>query len=100
MSVGHLARLLEGGGIATVVIGIRAFLPTLRAMSLPRVVVTPNLLGRTLGPPGDRMAQRSALLAALELLESARAGGEVRTIEDRPFVPVRSLTQRETTSLE
>jgi len=78
--VGHLARLLEAAGIATVVIGIRAFLPLLQAMSLPRVVVTPNILGRTLGAPGDSSAQRSALLAAIEMLKSARAVGEIKQL--------------------
>ena len=78
--MGHLARLLEGGGIATVVIGIRAFLPLLRAMSLPRVVVTPNLLGQTLGPPSDRMAQRSVLLAAIEMLKSTRMAGTIQQL--------------------
>ena len=73
--MGHIARLLEAGGIATVIIGIRAFRPRLEVMTLPRVLVTPHPLGRTLGSPGDRDRQRETILAALELLEEARQGG-------------------------
>jgi len=71
VSVGHVARLLEEGGIATVTIGIRAFRPRLEAMTLPRALITPHLMGRTLGAPGGRARQREAVVAALELLEAA-----------------------------
>jgi hypothetical protein len=40
-------------------------------MRLPRLVVTPYLMGRPLGMPGDQMQQRSTLMAALDLLENA-----------------------------
>jgi hypothetical protein len=73
--VGHVAGLLEAGGIATVIIGIQAFHPRMEAMSLPRVLVTPYIMGRTLGAPGDRGRQREAVLAALELLEKAENSG-------------------------
>ena len=77
MSVGHIARLLEEAGTPTVVVGIKAFRPTMEVMSLPRVVVTSFLMGRTLGHPGERNQQRQVLLTALELLESAEQGGSL-----------------------
>lgn len=70
MSVGHVARLLEEAGIATVIVAAEAFRPRLEAMSVPRLVVTPYPMGRPLGPPGDRSRQRETLRAALILLES------------------------------
>lgn len=74
VSVGHVARLLEAAGIATVVIAVAAFRDRLEAMSLPRLVVTPHLMGRPLGMPGRRDQQRAALMAALDLLENAKQG--------------------------
>ncbi len=38
---------------------------------MPRVLVTPHLMGRTMGPVGDDERQRMVLEAALELLETA-----------------------------
>lgn len=70
-----MARLLEQAGTPTVVIGIKAFRQTMEVMSLPRVVVTSFLMGRTLGYPGERNQQRQVLLAALELLDRAEQGG-------------------------
>jgi hypothetical protein len=49
----------------------------MEVMSLPRVVVTPFLMGRTLGLPGERNQQGQVLLTALELLESAEQGGSL-----------------------
>jgi len=72
--VGHLARLLEEGGIATVVIGVAAFRDRLTAMSLPRLVITPHLMGRPLGMPQNRARQREILLAAFDLLDHAHQG--------------------------
>ncbi len=74
MSVGHIARLLEEAGIATVVIAARPFKPRLIPMSLPRLLLTPHPMGRVLGAAGDVERQREVLLAALELLENAEAG--------------------------
>jgi hypothetical protein len=59
-----------------------AFQPTMNAMSLPRTVVTPNLLGRTLGAPGDVEAQRRALLAGFDLLQQARSVGAMVDLTD------------------
>ncbi len=71
VSVGHVARLLEAAGIATVIVAARAFEPRLKAMRLPRVLLTPRLMGRPIGPPLNRTRQRETLLAAFELLEQA-----------------------------
>ncbi len=65
--------------MATVVIGVAAFRDRLAAMSLPRLVVTPQLMGRPVGAPNDKTRQREILLAALDLLENAQAG---KTIVD------------------
>ena len=75
MSVGHVARLLEEAGIATVVIASVVFRDRLEAMSLARLVLTPH--GRPLGMPHARDRQRQTLLAALELLAHAKAGKTV-----------------------
>ena len=77
MSVGHVARILEKSGIATVIIAIRAFRDRLEAMTVPRVVITPHLMGRPLGAPGDSDRQRASILTALELLEKAERVGTV-----------------------
>lgn len=71
MSVGHLARLFETAKIPTVVIAVRAFRDRLAAMHVPRLVITPFMMGRPLGPPGDVDTQRKIILAALNLLEKA-----------------------------
>jgi hypothetical protein len=73
--VGHIARLLEDGGIATVVVAARAFQPRLQAMRVPRMVTTPFLMGRPLGLPGDTQGQRAIVQAALTLLETATHNG-------------------------
>lgn len=72
--MGHLARLLEEGGTATVVIGVAAFRDRLAAMGLPRVVVTPHLMGRPLGAPWQQARQQEVLLAAFDLLAHAQQG--------------------------
>lgn len=77
VSVGHVARLLEEAGIATVIIAVRAFRDQLEAMTLPRVILTPHLMGRPLGAPGDAIKQRATILAALDLLENAKRGGTI-----------------------
>lgn len=75
--MGHVARLMETGGIPTVVIGVRAFRDRLAAMRLPRTVITPHPMGRTLGAPGNRETQRKVILAALDLLENAKESGTI-----------------------
>jgi hypothetical protein len=63
--------LLEAAGMATVVIAAAAFRERLTAMSLPRLVTTPYLMGRPLGMPRNRNQQRTTLVAALDLLARA-----------------------------
>jgi len=72
---------MEAGGIPTVVIGVKAFRNRLTAMHLPRTVITPHPMGRTLGAPGDHETQRKVIMAALELLKNASRPG---TIVDLP----------------
>ena len=72
VSVGHVARLMESSGIPTVVVAVAAFEQPLKKMALPRVLLTPYLLGRPVGPVGDARTQRSVLRAALDLLASAK----------------------------
>ncbi len=72
---------MEAAGIATVIIAVRGFREQLEKMSLPRVVTTPHLLGRPLGAPGDQTRQRESIMAALNLLETAKQAG---TILDLP----------------
>ena len=80
MSVGHVARLLEEAGIATVIIASRVFETRMRMMSLPRVLLTPFLMGRPVGPPGNPDKQRASVLAALALLDSAQQAGTVESL--------------------
>jgi len=69
---------MEAEGIPTVVIGSGMFEERLRAMRLPRLLVTRFPLGRPLGAPGNAPLQREILLAALDMLERAETPGEVR----------------------
>lgn len=73
--MGHVARLLEAAGIPTVIIGIQAAWSRMTVMALPRVLITPHFMGRTLGAPGNHKRQRETILAALDLLQTARQGG-------------------------
>ena len=77
MSVGHLARLLEEAGISTVIIAARAFRPRMEIMSLPRLLLTPHLMGRPIGAPGDAPRQREVILEALGLLNGAKSVGTI-----------------------
>ena len=88
VSVGHVARLLEEAEIPTVIIAARAFRPRMEVMQLPRLLLTPHLMGRPLGAPGDINRQRETILAALDLLQNAKRGG---TIVELPgeYQPVR-----------
>jgi hypothetical protein len=68
---------MEAAGIATVIIAVRAFRDQLQQMTLPRVVTTPHLMGRPLGMSGDRKRQRETVMAALNLLETAKQVGSI-----------------------
>ena len=75
--MGHVARVLEERGMATVVIGAVPFQDRMVAMHLPRLVITPHLMGRPLGPSGDWARQREVIRIALDLLDHAEEGGTV-----------------------
>jgi hypothetical protein len=78
-SVGLVARALEEQGIPTVSVFIRAFRHRAIALQVPRVLVTPHLMGRTIGPVGDAERQRDVVSAALRLLAHADSPA---TLED------------------
>lgn len=77
MSVGHAARVLESGGIATVVIAAKAFRALMEGMRIPRLLLTAHPMGRPLGAPGDVERQREVILTALEMLQNAQDGGTI-----------------------
>jgi len=60
----------------SIVIG--AFEHVAGRLRLPRVLVTPHLMGRTVGPVGDRARQRAVVEAALTLLAEADGPETVR----------------------
>lgn len=62
---------METAGIPTVVVAVAAFEQPLKKMALPRVLLTPFLLGRPVGPVGDAVTQRDVLETAVGLLGSA-----------------------------
>jgi len=78
MSVGHIARALEEKGMPTVIVAAESFAPRMRMMSLPRVVLTNNLLGRVLGNPGQSDHHNGILLEALEVLRHSEKNGTIR----------------------
>ena len=69
---------MEAVGIATVSVFIRAFEHRAVQLQVPRTLVTPHLMGRTIGPVGDRTRQRAVVDAALDLLEQATTPATVR----------------------
>ncbi len=75
MSVGHVARLLEHAGVPTVIVASKVFARQLEAMQLPRVLLTPYLVGRPFGRPNDRDAQMAVVEKGLSLLETAEKSG-------------------------
>ena len=83
--MGHLARQFEEAGIPTVVVACSPFAGRLEKMSLPRLLLTRHPMGRVFGPPGNRARQEAVLLAALDLLESARTNGTVKWMDGNYF---------------
>jgi hypothetical protein len=81
--VGHLARTFEQAEIPTVAFGIMAFKSRMMPMALPRLVLTPELLGKTLGKPKDKTTQLRYLKAGLDLLENASEGNSVVIMDRR-----------------
>ena len=82
MTVGHVARDIEGVGIPTVCVYIEAFRPDAELLKPARTLITPHLMGRPLGLPHQVERQRAVIRAALRLLETA---DHAPTIES--FVP-------------
>ncbi len=74
VSVGHIARVFEEAGIPTVAFGVQAFSSRMLPMSIPRLVLTPEMMGKTLGRPFDKATQEKYLRVGLDLLEKAREG--------------------------
>ncbi len=66
--------------MATVAVYIEAFSHYAEAMRLPRTLVTPHPMGRTLGPPLAAERQRQVIEAALRLIDTAEASGAVERI--------------------
>ncbi len=77
MSVGHAAREFEAAGIATVIIAVKSFETRIKMMSLPRVFLTQELLGRPMGSPFDETGQLGILDRAIDLLETAEKNGTI-----------------------
>ena len=84
MSVGHIARVFEEAGIPTIAFGVKAFSSRLLPMSIPRLVLTSELMGKTLGGPNDNAAQLDYLQAGLDLLEIASEGRSWIEVGDKP----------------
>ncbi|MBA3799654.1 MAG: hypothetical protein H0X18_11310 [Geodermatophilaceae bacterium] len=59
---------------------IRAFAHIAGRLRVPRVLVTPHLMGRTVGPVGDRARQREVVEGALRLLEEASVPQTIRDV--------------------
>ena len=78
MSVGHIARVFETAGISTIIVAAQVFERDLRAMSLPRVLLTPYTMGRPLGYSGETDRHDAVVRNALDLLHSAKSGGTVK----------------------
>jgi hypothetical protein len=81
LSVGHIARKFEQAGIPTVSFGIMAFKSRMIPMAIPRLVLTPEMLGKTLGKPDDLETQLQYLKSGLDLLEKAVEGNSLLMIE-------------------
>ena len=79
MSVGHVARLLEEAGIPTVIVASKVFAKPLEAMKLPRVLLTPYLMGRPLGRPNDISGQITVIQKGLDLLQTAKGSGTMKS---------------------
>lgn len=60
---------------------VTAFQHVAERLQVPRVLITPHLMGRTIGPVGDRTRQRAVVAAALELLTTATGPGTVVTLD-------------------
>tara|TARA_B100001996_G_C18666899_1_gene595207 strand:- start:764 stop:1006 length:243 start_codon:yes stop_codon:yes gene_type:complete len=71
MSVGHVARIFENKGISTVTLLSKSFQHLASQMNIPRVLITNNYVGRTVGLPNDTKGQTATILKAIDLFEIA-----------------------------
>lgn len=53
-------------------------------LGVPRTLITPHLMGRTMGPVGDTDRQWQVVSAALELLTTATEPGTLVRMESPP----------------
>ena len=79
--MGLVARAIEEAGVPTV--SLSNVKGSTRRVKPPRSLVTRFPAEHPVGAPGDVATQRAVVRAALELLETARGGGEIRE-----FTPV------------
>lgn len=86
MSVGHIARGLEEAGIPTVIIAVRSFKKRMEIMSLPRVLLTDNLLGRVMGGPGHASLHIDTLRKALKLFSAAKENGTIQSMVNESYM--------------
>ncbi|MFL2767411.1 MAG: hypothetical protein ACJ0DE_01390 [Dehalococcoidia bacterium] len=71
MSVGHVARIFENKGISTVTLLSKSFQHLATQMNIPRVLITNNYVGRTVGLPNDNRGQTATISKAINLFEKA-----------------------------
>ena len=76
--------MFEAAGLPTVVIAIASMAGRLAPMQVPRLLLTPFLMGRPLGAPHDGERQLDVLHAGLRLLETAVAAPTIIHYPD-PF---------------
>ena len=69
VSVGHIARLFEENGIPTVVIASGTFEVRLKSMRVPRLLLTPYMMGMPLGFSGETNIHRRIVSTGLSLFE-------------------------------
>lgn len=73
-----LARTFEAAGLSTVVVTMMPYWA--ERVGMPRTVGVEFPYGHPLGGPGDKETQMGVIMAALRLLEEARAPGEIREL--------------------
>ena len=62
--------------------GVQAFKSRMLPMSIPRLVLTPELMGKTLGRPHDMATQLAYLRVGLDMLEDASEGKSLVELGD------------------
>ncbi|MEX2561934.1 MAG: hypothetical protein WD358_01635 [Nitriliruptoraceae bacterium] len=60
---------------------MRAFRHRMIELGVPRSLITPHLIGRTIGPAGDPARQRAVVAASIDLLETATEPGTLVDFE-------------------